>query len=108
MGRRIDGVVGSAVEAVLALGSQAVSARGAAVHQAAATTGGPLLIGILAGLGVVILAVFAFVMMRAYRLRSRTIESIRRLIQDADAALRDPVLVHQARRRIRSTRFGRH
>jgi hypothetical protein len=96
------------IQAVLAVGPAGVSAHGGTVvHQAASSAAGPILIGVMAGLCVVIVAVVTYLMVRAYKSRSRTIESIRRLIQDADAARTDPVLVHQARRRIQSTGFDR-
>jgi hypothetical protein len=53
-------------------------------------------------------AVVTSLIVRAFRARSRSIGSIRRLIRDADDARRDPVLVHQALRRIRSTGSGGH
>jgi hypothetical protein len=93
------------IGAVLALESTAVSARGAVQGT---STASPILVAVLAGLGVVMLAVVVYLLARAYKARNRTIESIRRLIQDADVARTDPVLVHQARRRIRSTGSGRH
>ncbi len=70
----------------------------------AALTVGPLLIGILAGIALMLVALSVWRLVLRFKRRSRTDQMVRRLLQDADAARRDPVLVHQARRRIHSTR----
>jgi len=70
----------------------------------AALTAGPLLIGILAGVALMLIAVSVWRLALRFKRRSRTDQMVRRLLQDADAARRDPVLVLQARRRIHSSR----
>jgi len=70
----------------------------------ATPTIGPLFIGILAGIALMLVALLVWRLVLRFKRRSRTDQIVRRLLQDADAARRDPVLVHQARRRIHSSR----
>ncbi len=70
----------------------------------ATLTVGPLVIGILAGIALMLVALSVWRLMLRFKRRSRTDQMVRRLLQDADAARKDPILVHQARRRIHSSR----
>jgi hypothetical protein len=69
--------------------------------------GAPLLIGLAAGIAIVLIALAVFRIMRDRRSRAQTMQLIRRLIEDAEAATNDAVLVHQARRRILPTKRNR-
>jgi hypothetical protein len=79
-----------------------------AVHapagQQGSWTGAPVLIGLAAGIAIVLVAYAAFRILRDRRTRAQTMHLIRRLIEDAEAATHDAVLVHQARRRVLPTR----
>ena len=51
-----------------------------------------------------LLALAAWRLIRHRRVRSLTLQTVMDLLRDADAARSDPLLIHQARRRIHSSR----
>ncbi len=70
--------------------------------------GAPLLIGLAAGIAIVLIAFAVVRILRDRRARAQTMRLIRGLIEDAEAATHDAVLVHQARRRVLPTKRDRH
>ena len=72
--------------------------------QQASWAGASLLIGIAAGIALVLIVLTVWRFVRDRRRRARTIQLMRRLIDDAEAATHDAVLVHQARRKVLTTK----
>jgi Tfp pilus assembly protein PilX len=98
--------VPAVVQMLLAGGPLFVRRTAAAVTPA--TTSAParatLIVGIVAGVVLVLVMLAAWRFLRDRRRRAETMRLIRGLLDDAEAATRDAVLVHQARRRVLPTR----
>ena len=89
------------------LAGPATFARGvvrASAGQHGSWAGASLLIGLAAGIALVLIALAAWRLVRDRRRQAHALQLMRRLIEDAEAATRDAVLVHQARRRVLTTK----